>query len=167
MQRARQNTSLWTSNHGTIPSDWVILIALNIPLVVLVWRNIFGDPDEFLECLRLWFTPDWISVLNGEWSEDFWAEMKLAALVRMCGNAVALERLIFVKIGLAHERPTNFYRSRCMSIMRTSSRRPNFSPTRRMMPTVPKPIRSWKRTLPGFCSTTRATRTHTPPAFPS
>ena len=43
-----------------------------------LWKPIFGSLDEFTECIGYWFTPDAWSFLNGDYWEDFMAELKIA-----------------------------------------------------------------------------------------
>lgn len=90
-----------TSNNGSVNWYWVILVALNIPVFVFIWRKLFGDFEDFLECVRFWLTPDWISALQGEWSEDFWAELKLFGYLILCAGAVLGEHVALLKLGIA------------------------------------------------------------------
>ena len=43
----------------------------------LLFDTCFEDGADFLECVRYYFTPDILSMLRGEWAEDWWAEFKL------------------------------------------------------------------------------------------
>jgi hypothetical protein len=61
-----------------------------IGVLALLFKPIFGSLDEFLRCIKFWFTPDMISMFRGEWGEDWWAEMKLGFWVAaggICGVA--------------------------------------------------------------------------------
>jgi len=44
---------------------------------VLMFAPMFNDSDGFWECVCFWFTPDAYSFDRGEWTEDWWAELKL------------------------------------------------------------------------------------------
>ncbi len=78
---------------------WVILIGANVPVYWLIGWVIFGNWGEFRECIRYLLTPDIISLFRGERGEDWWAEMKLAYWVVLCGCAVYLESLLLAWIG--------------------------------------------------------------------
>ncbi len=42
-----------------------------------LFRLLFAGWDDFGECIRFWLTPDWLSAVRGEWTEDQWSEMRL------------------------------------------------------------------------------------------
>jgi hypothetical protein len=52
-------------------------IAVGVVIAVALFRLFFEDAADFLECIRFYFTPDFISAIRGEWAEDWWASMKL------------------------------------------------------------------------------------------
>ena len=37
----------------------------------------FNNANGFWGCVRFWLTPDVFSLFHGEWTEDWWAELKL------------------------------------------------------------------------------------------
>ncbi len=78
----------------------IILIVVNIPLYLGVGKVIFGGWEEFLEALKFWIKPDWLSWFQGEGWEDWVAEMKLAILVILCGVAVWGEYALITKLFL-------------------------------------------------------------------
>lgn len=65
--------------------------ALQIPGAILaglvsmglLFPVFFRDMDAFLEALRHWFTPDIISLFQGEWFEDQWNELKILIWILM------------------------------------------------------------------------------------
>ncbi|MGI0116506.1 hypothetical protein [Zooshikella sp. RANM57] len=42
-----------------------------------MYKLLFGDKDELIECIKFWFTPDIISMFRGTYWEDHWAEFKI------------------------------------------------------------------------------------------
>lgn len=52
-------------------------ILSGILIWVLMFAPMFNDSDGFWECVCFWFTPDAYSFDRGEWTEDWWAELKL------------------------------------------------------------------------------------------
>jgi hypothetical protein len=48
---------------------------------ILVWTlmfiPMFNNANGFWGCVRFWLTPDVFSLFHGEWTEDWWAELKL------------------------------------------------------------------------------------------
>ncbi len=55
----------------------VVAIGTGCLAAWLLFSLFFDDWDDFMECLRYYFTPDFISWLRGEGPEDAWAELKL------------------------------------------------------------------------------------------
>lgn len=43
----------------------------------MLYKLLFDTLDEFMHCVRFWFTPDIISLFRGQFYEDAWAEVKL------------------------------------------------------------------------------------------
>ena len=74
---------------------WVILAIINIPLYLILGRLFFDDLAGFFECVGFWLTPDWISVLRGEWADDWWGTMKLFVFAALCAGAVFGEHQLF------------------------------------------------------------------------
>lgn len=52
----------------------------------MLFKTIFGDSEQFVNCLGYSMTPDIFSRFNGVGVEDWWAEMKLSCWM-LCGNA--------------------------------------------------------------------------------
>jgi len=63
---------------------WTILAVVNIPVYLGLGFLFFDDFDGFFECIKFWFTPDWISLFRGEYFDDRWAEMKLFWFAGIC-----------------------------------------------------------------------------------
>ncbi len=42
-----------------------------------MYRIVFSDKDDFIGCVKFWFTPDIVSMFRGEYWDDHWAELKL------------------------------------------------------------------------------------------
>ena len=76
---------------------WLILVSINAPLFVWLGRWFFDGWAGFAECIRYWFTPDIWSMFRGEWSEDFFAELKLGAFFFLWGACVFGEHLLLSK----------------------------------------------------------------------
>jgi hypothetical protein len=74
---------------------WTLLAVANIPVYLGLGSIFFGDFADFFECLRFWFTPDWISLFRGEWIEDRWSETKLFLFVLLCLAALYGEYRFF------------------------------------------------------------------------
>ena len=68
----------------TTTTRWAVLAVVNIPIYLGLGSVFFGDWAGFFDCLRFWFTPDWISLFNGEYFDDHWAEMKLFLFAAIC-----------------------------------------------------------------------------------
>lgn len=61
--------------------DTYVAILCGLVVAAVLWKPFFGDWENFSECVRYWFTPDIVSLFNGEYGEDWWAEMKLGAWI--------------------------------------------------------------------------------------
>ena len=48
-------------------------------MMVVLWRWIFGEWDEFTECVRYAIRPNWWSFLEGELEQDYVASFRLGA----------------------------------------------------------------------------------------
>jgi len=72
-----------------------ILAVLNIPVYWVLFKVLFEDFSEFSQAVIYWFTPDGWSFLRGEWTEDFFAEVKLMAWGGLSALAVGTEFFIF------------------------------------------------------------------------
>jgi hypothetical protein len=55
-----------------------------VGVMALLFRPVFGDWEEFVDCVKFWFTPDILSLFVGEYLGDRWSELKLVFWV-VCG----------------------------------------------------------------------------------
>jgi len=57
----------------------IMLTSVLIGLVTagVLFRVFFDNVAEFLDCLRLYITPEIISAFRGEWQESSWAYLKV------------------------------------------------------------------------------------------
>ena len=69
----------------------IALVALNIPLYKVFFRMMFESMEDFNECVRYSFTPDFISFFRGEYCRDYFGEMKLGLFIFLCGGSIWLE----------------------------------------------------------------------------
>ena len=60
-------------------------VVTGIVILALLFKPFFGDAGNFWRCVGFWFTPNIISWFRGEWSEDYWSEMKLVFWL-FCGG---------------------------------------------------------------------------------
>jgi hypothetical protein len=67
--------------------SWVKAGAVCLPLYYVFWKMFFGSWDNFLESLRYWFQPDWLSVLRGEYTDDFYASLKMLIFLLLCAGS--------------------------------------------------------------------------------
>lgn len=51
----------------------------------LLFRPFFETREEFYDCVRFWFTPDFISMFRGLYLEEQWAELKLLVWIGASG----------------------------------------------------------------------------------
>ncbi len=71
----------------TIFDHWEILAPvaiLSLPVYWFVGRLFFESWQDFLEHLRFWFQPIWLSALRGEFHEDMWAQVKFLLYLLIC-----------------------------------------------------------------------------------
>jgi len=83
---------------------WVILSLAMSPVYVLLGWGVFDDLSGFVEALKYAIKPDLMSWMQGEWAEDWWAEMRLYAWVFACaaltvGAHLALQKTVFADKG--------------------------------------------------------------------
>ncbi|MBI5091501.1 MAG: hypothetical protein HZB26_03555 [Candidatus Hydrogenedentes bacterium] len=70
---------------------WVILTLVNVPIFILYGKLLFDDFQGFLDAIYFWIKPDFVSLFDGQLTEDWWAELKLGLFVATCGALVAAE----------------------------------------------------------------------------
>jgi hypothetical protein len=54
-----------------------ISIGAAVLMAAALFRLFFKDFPDFVECLRFYFQPNFISWLRGEWQQDWWVSFKL------------------------------------------------------------------------------------------
>jgi hypothetical protein len=72
---------------NTSPLIWASF-GVGVFIALLFFKIIFADFDGFIECVRYWFQPNFMSALRGEWTEDRWGSLKLFIWVALsvgCG----------------------------------------------------------------------------------
>ena len=67
-----------------ISSTWFEAGILSIPLYCDMGYTVFDSWDDFLNSLRYWFQPDWLSLLRGEFADDFFATLKMIIFLIFC-----------------------------------------------------------------------------------
>ncbi|GAA0120811.1 MULTISPECIES: hypothetical protein [Clostridium] len=75
-----------------------ILIVINIPIYKIIFKLIFNDMDELKESIKYHLTPDFFSLLRGEYFNDIRSQFKLSCFIISCGSLVALEYYFINKI---------------------------------------------------------------------
>ena len=73
----------------------ILVVVINIPVFMLVGWVIFKDWEGFWEAIKYWIMPDWISMLRGEYFDDFLSEAKLLYFAIVCGALVFVEYLLY------------------------------------------------------------------------
>jgi hypothetical protein len=66
------------------PHILIIVAVISLPLYWFIGRFFFNDWQDFLDHLRLWYQPIWLSAFRGEFSEDMWAQAKLFVFLGLC-----------------------------------------------------------------------------------
>lgn len=71
----------------------ILAIAASAGVAKLLWKPFFGDMETFQDCIRFWLTPDFFSMMRGEYGQDWFAEMRLGLWI---GLSVAAGAAIFI-----------------------------------------------------------------------
>ena len=74
----------------------LIVVLLNIPLYILIGKLLFGSWGDFWDAIVFWIKPDLWSLLDGEYWDDTWAEIKLGFFVILCGACIYGELWLIV-----------------------------------------------------------------------
>jgi hypothetical protein len=69
-------------------TQFYILLAANIPLYWFMGWLFFSTWGGLWECIKYWFKPDIASLIEGELSENFWAQMKIIWWIIACGACI-------------------------------------------------------------------------------
>ncbi|WP_428634742.1 hypothetical protein [Sedimenticola sp.] len=86
-------------NYAAIFESWHILVIVamvSLPVYWLLGRFFFDDWQDFLDHLRLWYQPFWLSALRGEFNEDMWAQVKLFVFLGICFGWALVVANLFV-----------------------------------------------------------------------
>lgn len=67
------------------PNLFIVGAIVAVPAYIAVGSVFYNGWDDFLDNLRLFFQPSWLSFLRGEWGEDNWATLKLVFYFVLCG----------------------------------------------------------------------------------
>ena len=62
----------------------ILSVIAGIGVMILLFKPLFGTKEEFIDCVKFWFKPDFLSLFSGEYFEDRWSEMKLGLWI-LCG----------------------------------------------------------------------------------
>lgn len=66
------------------PALFITCASLALPAYWALGRFFYDTWSDFLDALRLWFQPSWLSALRGEWHEDNWETLKLLIYLLLC-----------------------------------------------------------------------------------
>ena len=69
----------------------IVCLVVDIPLWILIGKVMFGDMATFLESIRFMLTPDILSMIRGEWTDDVMAETRGYIFLAACAGLVGLE----------------------------------------------------------------------------
>lgn len=67
--------------------DVIAAIVSAVITAYLLFSVLFGSREEFLGCVKFWFTPDVFSIFKGQFYEDQWGEVKLLVWI-VCSAGV-------------------------------------------------------------------------------
>ena len=88
--------------------QYLILLACNLPFILLLGKLLFGSWHGFGEAVRYALMPDIFSILRGEWLEDAWATLKLLVFLAVCAAGLFFaHRFFFAQQAPDHDRPRN------------------------------------------------------------
>ncbi len=57
--------------------ETLLSIIVGLATLKFSFKIFFNDFDDFMACVKFWFTPDIVSVFRGEFEHDWWGELKL------------------------------------------------------------------------------------------
>ncbi|MCT4595861.1 MAG: hypothetical protein N4A57_16565 [Anaeromicrobium sp.] len=69
------------------------LIIINIPAYKYLYNKFFFSIEDFLECIRYCFIPNWISFIGGEYWDDIASQMRFGMFIFCCVAIVGLQYL--------------------------------------------------------------------------
>ena len=92
--------------HSLFIRQYLILLACNLPFILLLGKLLFGSWHGFGEAVRYALMPDIFSILRGEWLEDAWATLKLLVFLAVCAAGLFFaHRFFFAQQAPDHDRP--------------------------------------------------------------
>ena len=59
------------------PNLVIALAILNIPMYYFVGTLFWNCWSDFLDALRYWYQPLWLSIFIREWTDDYWESIKV------------------------------------------------------------------------------------------
>jgi hypothetical protein len=85
---APARSELWSVPAANTERRRVVLsIGVGVLAAAIMFRMIFTSFQDFLECVRFYLQPDWISAFRGELVEDKWGTLKLFVWVTLSATA--------------------------------------------------------------------------------
>jgi hypothetical protein len=76
----------------------VILVVLNVPIFLWLGRLFFGGWDGFWSAVKFWLTPDFLSMFEGRFWNDWHAEMLLGLYIAVCAGLIFGEYWLVSKV---------------------------------------------------------------------
>lgn len=55
----------------------IVSVLAGLFTAAMLFYILFGDWEEFCDCVKFYFTPEFWSALQGKYWDDRWAEIKL------------------------------------------------------------------------------------------
>lgn len=83
------------------PRLWIPAAVVGLVFAIVTGRKVFDGWGGFLESLRFWFQPGWLSAMRGEFWEDVGAEFKLilwfiAGFVALVAAKIGMTKLVIM-----------------------------------------------------------------------
>jgi len=79
-------------------APFVVLLVVNVPLFMLLGKAVFGGWAGFIEALVFWVKPELWSAIQGEFWEDWWAEIKLGFFAVACVTIYLGECYVVIQV---------------------------------------------------------------------
>lgn len=84
-------SAMYMASPGQTVFSVFLMATVDIPLFYLAGMVFFGSWDDFWSCVRFWLTPDFLSMIRGNYIDDWWAETKLWVWFIVCTGLVLVE----------------------------------------------------------------------------
>ena len=76
-----------------------LAITLGLAVLYLLFKPIFGDKETFIDCIKFWIKPNFLSWLNGEGFDDWISEMKLTLWLGLgVGTGIIVHHLLMSQV---------------------------------------------------------------------